>query len=764
MATGYTMPIETPAPRTNPWRRRTVLLASFAAAILLCEYLILLGFEPGSTPYWYIALCFPVFPFLAGLRCLRTRSILTGRERRAWAFIALGCFCAAGAEAFWGYLEFFLFEESPMTVWATMGYVFSPVCFVIGMLLYRDESRVAGVSLVQAGNLGIVFSSVVFAYILVVYQLLLGVYGGSEGAIVKTFQGAIIMAASVTGLTLVSLHFRGRKRAIMSLVVIGMLCIVVEYFSFIYFLVNDLFTWTNPYSVLYLVASTSLFFAASEQQQLEPETRDPEADAALEARAKQWETLLPAVAVAGVFVVAVLFRDGLRWELLPYLSGTLLVLVGSLGVRNWWAQRVEARLNNQLQDQAEDLAEARDAAQASDVAKSRFLSWVSHETRTPLSGILGFSELLEGRHFGELNERQAGFVQHIRESGDHLLELINDLLDVTQLTMGAVTLSMEDVSPAEVVLEVVQNVELGSREKGIAVVNEVGPDAPPLRADRRRLRQSLYNLLSNALKFTPAGRGVGIRWSLEPGGRLCIEVWDQGIGIAAKDLESIFDEFQQVDRKRDELLGGSGIGLALTRRLTELHGGEVRVESELGRGSSFFLVMPLASQQPGLGADLAPQERHSEKSDPHVFGAGARVLVVDDDPANLAVIQGLLEVRGIAPIAARGGQEAVALAAGERPQLVLMDIHMPDCDGFDALAQIRAHESLATIPIVAMTASASESDQTRYLEAGFDAFLSKPIDSIKLDAQLKRFMSSSARRAAPLRSLPSTSHAPDLRD
>ncbi|MFP8875548.1 MAG: ATP-binding protein [Myxococcota bacterium] len=715
----------------------------------MCEYLILLGFQPGSTPYWYIALCFPVFPLVAGLRCLRTASAQVGRKRRAWACIALGCFCIAAAEAFWGYLEFFLLEASAMTVWVTMGYVFSPVFFVVGMLLYRDRSQVAGVSLVQAGNLGIVFSSVLFAYILIVYQILLNVYGGSEGAIVKTFQGAIIMAAAVTGLTLVSLHFRGQKRAIMSLIVIGMLCIVIEYFSFIYFLVNDLFTWTNPYSGLYLIASTSLFFAAWEQQQLAPETRDLEANAALEERAKQWETLLPAVAVAGVFVVAILFRGGLSRELLPYLSGTLLVLVSSLGVRNWWAQRVEARLNQQLQDQAEDLSEARDAAQASDVAKSRFLSWVSHETRTPLSGILGFTELLEDRHFGELNERQAGFVQHIRESGDHLLELINDLLDVTQITMGAVTLSVEDVSPADVVLEVVQNVELGSREKGISVVNEVGPDAPLLRADRRRLRQSLYNLLSNALKFTPAGGGVGIRWSLVPGGRLCIEVWDQGIGIAATDLESIFDEFYQVDRKRDELLGGSGIGLTLTRRLADLHGGEVRVESELGRGSSFFLVLPLASQQPGPDTDRVPQERHSEKPAQHVFDSATRVLVVDNDPANLAVIQGLLEVRGIVPIAARGGWEAVGLVGEARPQLVLMDIHMPDCDGFDALAQIRAHESLASIPVVAMTASASESDQARYIEAGFDAFLSKPIDSIKLDAQLNRFMSPSARRAPP---------------
>jgi signal transduction histidine kinase/CheY-like chemotaxis protein len=393
-----------------------------------------------------------------------------------------------------------------------------------------------------------------------------------------------------------------------------------------------------------------------------------------------------------------------------------------------------------LREANEELKKARDAAQASDMAKSRFLSQVSHETRTPLSGILGFTELLELPHFGELNERQASFVRQIRESGEHLLELINDLLDVTRLDTGTVELALEDVSPAEVVLEVVDNVERGSPEKGISIVNEVGADAPTLRVDRRRFRQSLYNLLSNALKFTPAGGTAGLRWRIEPGGWLCIEVWDQGIGIAAEELESIFDEFHQVDRKRDEALGGSGMGLGLTRRLAELHGGHVRVESEVGRGSSFFLVMPLASQQPGSGAGRVPLKRRSKTPDWRAPDAGVRVLVVDDNPANVALIQGLLEVRGIDPIVARSGQEAVALVSRERPQLVLMDIQMPGCNGFEALAQIRAHESLAAIPIVAMTASASESDQTRYLDAGFDAFLSKPIDSVKLDDQLKRFV------------------------
>ncbi|MEE3330836.1 MAG: response regulator, partial [Myxococcota bacterium] len=167
---------------------------------------------------------------------------------------------------------------------------------------------------------------------------------------------------------------------------------------------------------------------------------------------------------------------------------------------------------------------------------------------------------------------------------------------------------------------------------------------------------------------------------------------------------------------------------------------QVRVESEVGRGSSFFLVMPLASQQPDSGAARVSPKRRSKTPDWRTLEAGVRVLVVDDNPANVAVIQGLLEVRGIDPIVARSGQEAVALVSGERPQLVLMDIHMPGCDGFEALAQIRAHASVAAIPIVAMTASASESDRTRYLDAGFDALLSKPIDSAKLDDQLNRFV------------------------
>ena len=439
------------------------------------------------------------------------------------------------------------------------------------------------------------------------------------------------------------------------------------------------------------------------------------------------------------FVLAVLLIDQLQHREQALVEhgdhlGTVTAELESLGAA------LTAR-NEQLLEQADELALARDSAQASDLAKSRFLSRVSHETRTPLSGILGFTELLEGQHFGQLNERQASYVRRIHESGEHMLELINDLLDVTRLHTDEVELSLEDVPPDEVAREVVHNMEQGSIEKGVEIVNEIGPDAPVLHVDRRRLRQSLYNLLSNAVKFTAPGGRVGLCWSLETEGWLCIEVWDEGIGIAAEDLERIFEEFQQVDRKRDEALGGSGIGLALTRRLAEVHGGEVRVESKLGSGSRFFHVMPRAVADSDAAAPKLRKDDDPKKTGRSMFDANPRVLVVDDNPANVAVIRGLLEVRGIDPIVIRGGGAALAVVERERPELVLMDIFMPGCDGFEALAQIRAQESLSAIPVVAMTANATESEQARYIEAGFDAFLAKPIDSARLDDQLVRFLS-----------------------
>jgi len=728
-------------------RRRSAIVGVFTIATVLCQYFLMRNSPWGTPGYWYVTICFPLFPLIAAFRAFWTARDLPGRARMAWMVLSLGCLLMSVAEGFWAYLEVFSASETPATALATAGYALSPVCFLAGMLIYQDKSQDSGMSLVQAGNLGIVFSSTLFAYLLVVYQWLPIDHEGSTFALLKTFQGAVIMATSVTGFALATLHFKGKKRVIVGLLLGGMLCVVVEYFAYLYFLINEKDTWASPYSVLYLVASSLWYLAASEQQHLAPEELGAKEFSDQEVRARQIETLLSPLAVALVLSLWFLFGGEARGEIILTLVVSLSILVGSLALRNWWAQRVESRLNQKLREQADYLSRARDAAEASDIAKSRFLSWVSHETRTPLSGVLGFAELLESRHYGELNKDQADFVQSIQESGNHLLELINDLLDVTKITMGEVELVLENVSLGPVVLEVVNNIESGSEKKDLTIINEVDGDGPTLRVDRRRLRQCLYNLLSNAFKFTRDGGVVGIRWRHEREGWVCVDVWDRGIGIAEADLDRVFEDFYQVDRKRDEAMGGSGIGLALTRRLAALHGGEVRVESTVGRGSSFLLILPvgLDSSDPAVpdadGGDI-PMEPEMYEPDPN-----ARVLVVDDNPANVRVIEGLLRVRGVEPLVALSGEAGVRLAKEERPTLILMDIHMPDCDGFEALARIRSVAGLADVPVLAMTASASDVERERYVRAGFDGFVAKPIESSALDRQIRRFASVSKARA-----------------
>ncbi|MDE0885403.1 MAG: HAMP domain-containing sensor histidine kinase [Myxococcota bacterium] len=574
-------------------RRQMIPLLSFGITILVCEYFLVSQAEPGSFGYWCSMLSFSAFPLLASAASFRTAFSLEGQDRHAWTLIGLACFSMFCAEGFWTYLEINFSESIPMTAMATTGYVVSPVLFMLGMVFYQDRARNTGFTLAQLGSLGVVFASVVYGYLVVVYQMLDSIGLDSEVVITSQVQGIFILAAPVVGARIVLLRLRGKKRMIMGLVLFGMICLTVEYFSYIYLLVHGAYNENSPFSALYLVGSTAWFIAASEQYYTGKKVRDSQTHDEFEENAKQWETLLPTLMVAGVFIVTYIFEESLSPEVFPLLAGAIVVLVISLGVRNWWGQRVETELKGQLKSQADDLERARDAAEDADIAKSRFLSWVSHETRTPLSGILGFAELLEDRHFGSLNQDQTGFVEGIRESGDHLLALINDLLDITKISMGAVELTLEEVSLAETVAEVVQSTRKLSRGAEVEIVNEVGVDAPTFTADRRRLGQCLENLLSNAVKFTDAHRSVGVRWKIEKVGWLSVEVWDEGIGIAENEQQAIFGEFYQSGRSRDEALGGSGIGLAITRRLIELHGGYVRVDSEVGKGTSFFLALPM---------------------------------------------------------------------------------------------------------------------------------------------------------------------------
>jgi PAS domain S-box-containing protein len=360
-------------------------------------------------------------------------------------------------------------------------------------------------------------------------------------------------------------------------------------------------------------------------------------------------------------------------------------------------------------------------------AKDEFLASMSHELRTPLNGILGLSEALVEGVYGPFEGRQATALGRIQESGRHLLALINDILDLAKVEAGKIELELERVSLPDLCAESLRVVLEPARRKRIGTTVTLSPGLPTLVADARRLKQVLVNLLGNAVKFTPEGGAIGIEAARTEGGAgLRLTVWDTGIGIAPKDQARLFQPFVQLDGRLSRQYAGTGLGLSLVRRLVELHGGEVRVVSELGSGSRFTVTLPTQAQAtpapapppPVMGRSLTP---------PLGLSAARTVLVADDDGTNLALMRDVLEHAGYQVTEARDGHEAVARALALRPAVILMDLQMPLLDGLGAIRAIRALPSIAATPIVAVTALAMPGDEARCLAAGADEYLTKPV-------------------------------------
>ena len=375
--------------------------------------------------------------------------------------------------------------------------------------------------------------------------------------------------------------------------------------------------------------------------------------------------------------------------------------------------------------------------QQADRHKRRFLSTMSHELRTPLNAILGFADLLKGKHYGPLNDKQSSYVEHIEGSGKHLLALINDLLDIAKIDAGQIEAHLEPFSLAAVIDSVTAMMTFKFQEKGLAFeVEATNQLEEPFIGDEKLCRQILFNLLSNAAKFTPEGGKVAVRAVVE-NGLVRISVSDTGIGIPLDQQEKIFSEFYQADDPSGRLQEGIGIGLALTRRQVELLGGEIWVESELSKGSTFTFTLPY--RRP---------ESTSEKGKPvGEFGKkgeadrGLHILVAEDNEANLVMMSDMLAARGHKVSVARNGQESVALAKSFRPDLILMDIKMPVMDGLSATRQIRQTPEIATVPIIALTASAGQRAIERCLAAGCSGHLAKPVRSQDLFATIEALVS-----------------------
>ncbi|HKP79126.1 MAG TPA: ATP-binding protein [Phenylobacterium sp.] len=383
-----------------------------------------------------------------------------------------------------------------------------------------------------------------------------------------------------------------------------------------------------------------------------------------------------------------------------------------------------AEREDDLKRAMRELELARDAANAANVLKTQFLANMSHEIRTPLNGVLAMAEVMA---LGQLDQVQRDRLDVIRRSGGLLLAVLNDVLDLSKIEAGKLTLFEDDFEVESAIEQARENFEVMARSKGLSFEIVVAEDARGWwRGDADRLRQIVGNLLSNAVKFTPQG-SVSAHVGLNAAGGLCIVVRDTGVGISADKLPSLFEKFTQADNSATRRFGGTGLGLAICRELTQMMGGSIDVESREGHGSTFTVELPLTRGRPA-SQDVAEPAPASDDGD-------LRLLAAEDNPTNQQVLAAVLGSLGIEVHIVPDGKEAVEAWRTGSYDLILMDIQMPVMDGITAASTIREAEKTSgrrRTPIVALTANALTHQVEEYLAVGMDAHVAKPIEIAKL--------------------------------
>jgi signal transduction histidine kinase/DNA-binding response OmpR family regulator len=423
----------------------------------------------------------------------------------------------------------------------------------------------------------------------------------------------------------------------------------------------------------------------------------------------------------------------------------------------------QKRAEAELQTTNERLATANAELAHATRLKDEFLANMSHELRTPLNAILGMSEGLLGEVYGTFNDRQKRAIATIERSGKHLLELINDILDLAKIESGKLELQISTVFIKNLFDSSLSFVKQLADQKKIQIITKVPDEITTIQADERNIRQALINLLSNAVKFTAEGGRITLEIQSCPADRqIQITVTDTGIGIAQKDVKQLFQPFVQVDSRLNRQYSGTGLGLALVRRIMEMHNGSVIVESEVERGSQFTLVLPC--QELNSIADPKPSTQASELSDAlwleqqkeidlskgedlyrNNFGqkrgiSSPLLVLAEDNEENIEMFSEYLTGYGYKIIVAKDGDEAVRLVKACHPELVLMDIQMPKMDGLTAIEKIRADSAFSALPIIALTALAMPGDREKCLATGANQYIAKPLRLKHLVHVIQQFL------------------------
>jgi signal transduction histidine kinase/DNA-binding response OmpR family regulator len=413
--------------------------------------------------------------------------------------------------------------------------------------------------------------------------------------------------------------------------------------------------------------------------------------------------------------------------------------------KNRELEQHSAALEETVAQRTEQLKQAMEAAEDASRAKSGFLANMSHELRTPMNAIIGYAEMLMEDAEDEGNEAAAGDLKKIQSAGKHLLSLINDVLDLSKIEAGRMDLYLESFEISAMVDAVVSTIDALVKKNGNTLKVEVDPSLGAMRADVTKVRQALFNLLSNAAKFTQKGEvGLVVRGEREHGVEwVRMSVSDSGIGIPPEKIERVFEEFSQADQTTTRNYGGTGLGLPISRRFCQLMGGDITVESTVGEGSTFTIRLPAEVK-------LAPEESESEAEETPAAvapqpGEERLVLVVDDDPNALDLLGRTLQGAGVRVVTASDGQEALNLARTLHPAAITLDVLMPGMDGWEVLRELKADPKTRDVPVLMVTMT---DDRELGYALGATEFLTKPVDRGQLVQLLERYGTEGGERRA----------------